>query len=227
MQEGTYSFDQLSDKLKEEAIERNRDINVFDDWHDYVIDGFKEDLAEEGVEVDDVQYSGFYSQGDGASFTGEVTDMKHFLVKALGMKQFSDEELEDLPEDIKEKVRGFIDTLTISFNRKSSRYSHENTCETNTWSEIVHSTHYEDEYPEYKIYLTNRVLVGEPIVFMDLEKEEEKIDQAAEDWRLDKCRELYRDLEREYDGLQSDETVAETLETNGMEFEVDKDGDLI
>ena len=228
MQEGTYSFDQLSDKLKEEAIERNRDINVFDDWHDWVIDGFKEDLAEEGVEVDDVQYSGFYSQGDGASFTGEVTDMKHFLVKALGMKQFSDEELEDLPEDIKEKVRGFIDSLTIAFNKKyGSRYSHENTCQTDVWCEILDNAFYDEEYPDGKIYFTNRVLVGEPIVFMDLDQEQEKIDQAAEDWRLNKCRDLYRDLEREYDGLQSDEAVAETLETNGSEFEVNGNGDLI
>lgn len=227
MQEGTYSFDQLSDKLKEEAIERNRDINVYDDWHDFMIDDFHQNLAEDGVEVGDVNYSGFYSQGDGASFTGEVTDMKHFLVKTLGMKQFSDEELEDLPEDIKEKVQGFIDTLTISFNRKNSRYYHENSCEANTWSEIVRSSYYEDDYPEDKIYLTNRVLVGDPIVFMDLAQEEDKIDQAAEDWRLDKCRKLYRDLEKEYDYLRSDEAVAESLETNGSEFEVDEDGDLI
>lgn len=227
MQEGTYTFDQLSDKLKEEAIERNRDINLFDDWHDYVIDGFKEDLEEVGVEVDDVQYSGFYSQGDGASFTGEVTDMKHFLVKALGMIQFSDEELADLPESIKEKVQGFINTLTISFNRKSSRYSHENTCQTEAYSEIVHGDYYDDEYPDSKIYFLNKFVGVNPPVFMDLKEEENKIEKAAEDWRLDECRELYRDLEREYEGLQSDEAVAETLEANGSEFEVDEDGDLI
>jgi hypothetical protein len=227
MQAGTYSFDQLSDKLKEEAIESNRDINVFDDWYDYAIEGFKEDLAGDGVDVDDVQFTGFYSQGDGASFTGEVKDMKNFLVKSLGMTQFSDEELADLPESIKEKVQGFIDTLTISFNRKSSRYVHENTCETSTYSEIVHSNYYEDEYPGGKIYLLDKFVGVNPPVFMDLEEEVEGIEEAAEDWRLDICRELYRDLESEYDELQSDDAVAETLESNGSEFEVDEDGDLI
>lgn len=227
MQEGTYTFDQLSDKLKEEAIDRNRDINIFDDWHEFVIDSFVEDLAEEGVDTDDVQFTGFYSQGDGASFTGHVSNVQIFLVKALGLTQFSDEEMDDLPVGIKEKVQGFIDTLSISFSRKSSGYSHENTCEAETRSEIVYSgDYYDDEYPDSKILLINKVGV-DPLVFMDLAEEEQAIDKAAEEWRLDKCRELYRDLEEEYDGLQSDESVADTLEANGMEFEVDEDGELI
>lgn len=227
MQEGTYTFDQLSDKLKEEAIDRNRDINVFGDWHEFVIDRFKEDLAEEGVDTDDVQFTGFYSQGDGASFTGHVSNVQIFLVKALGLTQFSDEEMDDLPAGIKEKVQEFIDTLSINFSRKSSRYSHENTCETETRSEIVYSgDYYDDEYPDSKILLINKVGV-DPLVFMDLAEEEQAINEAAEEWRLDKCRELYRDLEEEHDGLQSDESVADTLEANGMEFEVDEDGELI
>jgi hypothetical protein len=227
MQAGTYTFDELSDRLKEEAIEANRDINTYHDWHEYVIEGFKGDLADEGVSVDDVQFTGFYSQGDGASFTGEVEDMKKFLVETLSLTEYSDEELAELPADVKEKVEGFIATLTISFNRKESRYSHERTCQTDTWCEIVRSTFYEDEYPDYKILLTNRVLTGNPIVFMDLEQEESRIDEIAEEWRLEQCIELYRFLENEYDSLQSDEDVAETLESNGTEFEVDEDGELV
>ena len=98
MEEGTYTFDQLSKKLQEEAIEANRDINVSSDWHDPVIEGFQEDLSEMGVEEVKVEYSGFYSQGDGASFTGGVQDIKKFLVKTLGLTEYSDEELDELPE---------------------------------------------------------------------------------------------------------------------------------
>lgn len=227
MQAGTYSFDQLSDKLKEEAIEANRDINTQYNWYDLVTEGFKEDLAEDGVEVDDVRFSGFYSQGDGASFTGKVGDMQLFLVKTLGMTQYSDEELNGLPGGVKENVKGFIDSLEITFERLSSTYSHEMTCQVNTSSEIDGTSYYDDEYPEKKIYLTNRILVGEPIIFMSLEEEEAKIDKEGEDWRVGQCKKLYRDLETEYDYLQSDESVAETLESNGTEFEVDEDGDLI
>ena len=228
MEEGTYTFDQLSDKLKEEAIEANRDINVYDDWHDPVIEGFQEDLREMGVEEVKVEYSGFYSQGDGASFTGGVQDIKKFLVKTLGMTQYSDKELDELPDSIKEKVEGFIDSLTIAFNRKyGSRYSHANTCQTDFWCEILNNVFYDEEYPNGKIYLTDRVITGNPLVFMDLQEEVDKIEKAAEEWRSEQCQELYSSLEKEYDYLQSDEAVAETLESNGTEFEVDEDGELV
>jgi len=228
MQAGTYTFDELSDRLKEEAIEANRDINTYHDWHEYAIEEFKSDLADEGVSVDDVQFTGFYSQGDGASFTGKVENMKLFLTKTLGMAEYSDEELDELPAAVKDKVDGFIDSLTIAFNRKyGSRYYHENSCQVDTWCEILNNAFYDEEYPEGKIYFTDRVVTGEPIVFMDLEHEVAKIDEAAEEWRSNQCRELYRSLEREYDSLQSDEAIAETLESNGTEFEVDEDGELV
>jgi len=228
MQAGTYTFDELSDRLKEEAIEANRDINTYHDWHEFVIEEFQEDLDDMGVGDVEVEYSGFYSQGDGASFTGKVEDMKLFLTKTLGMTQYSNEELDELPTAVKEKANGFIDSLTIAFNRKyGSRYSHENTCQADTWCEILHNVGYDEEYPDGKIHFTDRVLTGEPIVFMDLQEEVDKIEKAAEEWRLEQCRELYRSLENEYDSLQSDEAVAETLESNGTEFEVDEDGELV
>jgi hypothetical protein len=62
---------------------------------------------------------------------------------------------------------------------------------------------------------------------MDLEEEVGKIENAAEEWRLEKCGELYSSLESQYDYLQSDEAIAETLESNGMKFEVDEDGELV
>jgi hypothetical protein len=228
MQAGTYTFDELSDHLKEEAIEANRDINTYYDWHEFVIEGFQEDLDDMGVGDVEVEYSGFYSQGDGASFTGKVEDMKLFLTKTLGMTQYSNEELDELPVAVKEKANGFIDSLTIAFNRKyGSRYSHEETCQADTWCEILNNAFYDEEYPDGKIRFTDRVLTGDPIVFMDLDHEVSKIDEAAEEWRSEQCRELYRSLENEYDYLQSDEAVAETLESNGTEFEVDEDGELV
>jgi hypothetical protein len=228
MQAGTYTFDELSDRLKEEAIEANSDINVYDDWHENVIEEFHQDLAKMGVEEVDVQYSGFYSQGDGASFTGKVVDTKLFLTKTLGMTQYSNEELDELPTAVKEKANGFIDSLAIAFNRKyGSRYYHEKTCQADTLCEILNNAFYDEEYPDGKIHFTDRVLTGAPIVFMDLDHEVSKIDDAAEEWRSDQCRELYRSLENEYDYLRSDEAIAETLESNGTEFEVDEEGELV
>jgi hypothetical protein len=40
-------------------------------WEDGVTEGFKEDMEEIGISDIDISYSGFWSQGDGASFTSE------------------------------------------------------------------------------------------------------------------------------------------------------------
>lgn len=42
------------------------------EWWDYVYDNAKEDAHQYGFRIDDISFSGFYSQGDGASWTGSV-----------------------------------------------------------------------------------------------------------------------------------------------------------
>jgi len=39
-------------------------------WHEFVFDDAKAIAKIIGIEIDDIRYSGFWSQGDGASFTG-------------------------------------------------------------------------------------------------------------------------------------------------------------
>ena len=41
-------------------------------WWDCIYDDFREDCNAAGVRVDDIEFSGFYSQGDGAAFSGRV-----------------------------------------------------------------------------------------------------------------------------------------------------------
>ena len=42
------------------------------DWWETLYEDFKADCLALGVRVDDIQFSGFYSQGDGAAFTGQM-----------------------------------------------------------------------------------------------------------------------------------------------------------
>jgi hypothetical protein len=42
------------------------------DWWEYLYEQFKADCAALGVQVNDIQFSGFHSQGDGAAFEGRV-----------------------------------------------------------------------------------------------------------------------------------------------------------
>lgn len=116
-----YKFSELSKEVQTDLIERNRDHEIhFHDWHDPITEGFTEDMSEAGFAEIETQFSGFWSQGDGACFTGRVTDLRLF------MKQF-----ENLPQEVKD----FDGAMEISIIKRgetfASRYCHSNTIEAN------------------------------------------------------------------------------------------------
>ena len=59
-------------KRFEDEYEKWRYSGVGYDWHDYLYDNFKADCMDVGVHVDNIQFSGFYSQGDGVAFAGRM-----------------------------------------------------------------------------------------------------------------------------------------------------------
>lgn len=71
-----YTFSELSDEVKTKLAEKAREsYEPIDDWYEQLIEEFVERINETyGIEVskDDVRFSGFWSQGDGASFTFEA-----------------------------------------------------------------------------------------------------------------------------------------------------------
>jgi hypothetical protein len=64
-------------------IERYREINVDHDWWDYHYDDFMAQMLRAGVQVDDIVFSGFWSQGDGACFDGGVSESRQLLLWVL------------------------------------------------------------------------------------------------------------------------------------------------
>lgn len=74
--EDSVPFTELSDEAKKAAIEQQVQVNIDSDWDEPVLDSWKERLSEMGFgnpKDIDIRYSGFYSQGDGASFTTDKT----------------------------------------------------------------------------------------------------------------------------------------------------------
>ncbi len=70
-------FNELSDEQKKKVLDKMRDINVdYNNWHDFVTDEFKTKLADLGYTNVKTQFSGFWSQGDGASFSAEKEDLE-------------------------------------------------------------------------------------------------------------------------------------------------------
>ena len=51
------------------------------EWWDGIYYEFKETAKEKGFKVDDIYFTGFFSQGDGACFVGSVSDFTKFTEK--------------------------------------------------------------------------------------------------------------------------------------------------
>jgi hypothetical protein len=105
-----YQFNELPEAIQEKVLNDFNADPLY--YHDPIIEGMTEDLESIGLEDIDIQYSGFWSQGDGLSFTAEVRDTNLFL-EHIGAPRLS----EDL-----------LDALDISFWRVSHTTCHERSC---------------------------------------------------------------------------------------------------
>lgn len=132
-------FEELTDAQKRQVLDRYRDINTDGlDWFDFVYEDYISELKSLGFYDIDICFSGFWSQGDGASFTA-----KH--------------------------ERGDIYRI--------GRYYHENS--------------------------------------MCIDSDDKDLLNDAKNI----ARRLYKDLEKTYDYMTSDEAVSETLVANDYEFD--------
>lgn len=66
-----YSFNELTPKAQAYALEKQSEYESNNWSSNFLIDDIKEAASNLGIEIDKFYYSGFYSQGDGASFTGK------------------------------------------------------------------------------------------------------------------------------------------------------------
>ena len=127
-----YTFSELSDEVKNKLAEKAREsYELPDDWYEPLIEEFVERINEKyGIEIseDDVRFSGFYSQGDGASFTfdnqypelmNEKIDAENNIFLAGWEK---DEKLLKYIKKLSEEKGGIYE---CSCERNNSLYVHE------------------------------------------------------------------------------------------------------
>lgn len=187
-----YSWDDVKNNpdFLEKVLDRHRDINTLDDWWDFVYDDCIEKLESLGYENTDIRFSGFYSQGDGASFAGTVNVLEWIRVN-------------DKEEKYK-RISKLINNGVIDINNDKivrdrwNNYVHENT------TTLYFDTNY--QYGVCKNY--NNI----EEVLKDLEHDIYK-------HHVDLNKEIYRSLEETHDYLQSDQSVCDTLEANDYEFD--------
>lgn len=101
--------------LMGKILDKHQDINTFQGWEEPITEGCIEDIELKGFENIDIAFSGFWSQGDGASFTGNVNVIK--WIKANEPVKYR--RLVGLIES------GLIDTDDNKIKR-SGNYVHEN-----------------------------------------------------------------------------------------------------
>ena len=82
-----YTYDELTEDAQKTAIEKCRTATTEDfEWWRDDYDYWKEKLAKLGYEVEDIWFSGFWSQGDGACFEGSLNVLE-WLEATDGEKQ--------------------------------------------------------------------------------------------------------------------------------------------
>lgn len=192
METKVYTFDELSESAKKKAIDKLRDINTNYEWYSGIIEDITVILKILGFSEVDISFSGFWSQGDGASFTGKYRFNAEWE-KALNEYAPNDEKwkefgiaLECASKYLQERGEGSIEA---EISRSSHHYYHENTVSFNVYSsEDMYASIPDDEEDSFKDTCKNIM------------------------------RHIYKILEEEYVYLSSDEVVIETIKANEYEF---------
>lgn len=113
-----YKFHELTKEQQQKVLNNYRDWNIQGEWWGFVYEDYQEKLATFGFLNADISFSGFGSQGDGASFTSENIDIEKFISK------FPKESV----QYFKPLIKKYKDILICKVKRTDSRYVHENTC---------------------------------------------------------------------------------------------------
>ena len=110
------TFLELTEAEQKKAIEENRDFNLDHDWWTLSFEDFTNIGSIMGIDIENIFFSGFCSQGDGACFTGDFQYQKGFLEKIKNYLP-SDSELLRIAEKLQLAHRK-------SFYRVGGRISH-------------------------------------------------------------------------------------------------------
>jgi hypothetical protein len=197
----TYKIHELPKESKKAAIEGfknqdsfyNREIDL-----DWLVEAEQDELeAEFGLANVEISFSGFSSQGDGASFVGHVEDIPKFI-RAIG-----------IDADILDKaMNALVDVYDMYIVRTDSRYFHENT------------VRFDIEEPfDTELILMSPFGIGDITIDLNDLLGDIGLEAKASAWVKSKSKEIYRKLEKAYEDEFSDEAVVEWADDMGIEFD--------
>lgn len=186
-----FRFEELSDSAKDKVRERHNAWFHGDQWYDAVYEDFVRVAAVFGFQTsaDGVYFSGFWSQGDGASFRALYRSPLGSVHEALTKEGYGDAELLRLANE--------IDVFMAPL-----RLMHHNAY----WDARIYTS---GHYHHSGTMRIDAVSVNGEQPFTDELDNAEKtilgIAKSLADW-------LYGNLRDEYEYLESDEALAETFQ---------------
>lgn len=183
-----YGFKDLPEKYQEKLIEDQQEFEreLFSETSKTLLEDINFSLKKLAIEVDHFYYSGFWSQGDGACFTGTVTAEDGIRLEAE--KDYPEDSYYiQTAEELEEAMLSLPPKTTIHISHRG-RYYHE------------HSVNFDFEFDEDEL---------EKWTFTDEDKEEAM--KGARKSLRDLMQWIYRQLEKEYDHVTSETTAIESL----------------
>ena len=198
-------YNELSDTAKEHAFERHQEYAQSNDyyWWESIQEYWAEKLEGLGIStsIEQMHFTGFGSQGDGACFTGRI-NLKEFLEAHPDLqKEHAKLYMAVVPFDTRGAACEYYD---IKLSRiLGSNYSHHNTVQLGTWDLNILPELDDDEGEDYELYM--------------MEAESDIEEQCRE-----YMRQLYKDLEAEHAYWQSLECFLESVDYKDF----DSDGEL-
>ena len=119
-----YEYDELSETAKDAVLDNMRGINTDDfDWWDFAFEDYKECGRLMGIDITNICFSGFSSQGDGACFEGDYSYNKGARTAIKGYAG-TDKELHRIAEELFQIQRKYFFRLTAHVEQ-SGHYSHK------------------------------------------------------------------------------------------------------
>ncbi len=185
------SFKELPRIVQDKLVKKFKDNYPGDNWSDDTVSEIESELEEMGYSNIDVSFSGFWSQGDGASFTADLDVLEY--IKYLYNKAIEKGEIPPIYTrliNVLENNHVWIDTCTIIRDRWV-HYVHWNTTS-------LYMEYDKDEHITGENWLSTESLLE------DLRKH-----IFAHHQQLNK--EIYSRLEEEYYSITSDDYVREIL----------------
>ena len=210
----TFAFEELSDRAKQNAIYEYGQPP--DDWYEEIYARAKEEGPARGFQLDEIQYSGFSSQGDGASWTGFVY-LQEFL------EYHNKPEAKDYTQYtvLQELIRDGWCEGSVAISRSGYYYNHSGMMRSEGIDDRIH-------YAEDDSVVEGGILDGANVRELAESINTDALFNELDEWVLGRAKDyaddIYKQLREDYEAYTEEEYFKDLCDINGWRF--DKHGKL-